>query len=296
MIYSISHTTVYSYSKKVFLEPHIIRLYPRSDPAQKILSHEVTISPDPAGISQGIDIWGNTFTQAWFNDLHQKLKIVSRCHARTLRHNPFDYFLPLQSQNIPVVLEPNEKIDLRSCLARQYPFTGLAGDPLRDLALSLIKKSNGLSTSFLQELNVWLFENIELRERHEPGIMDPFSLIQLKKGSCRDLSILFIETCREAGIPARFVSGYQEGDSRISEGELHAWAEAYLPGIGWRGYDPSHGLVVADRHVILAAAPDFKDTMPVSGTIRGTGVTSIIDYEVMMEVVCEPAPLLHERN
>lgn len=282
MIYSISHTTVYSYSKKVFLEPHIIRLYPRSDPAQKVLSHEIKISPDPAGMSMGVDVWGNSFAQLWFNGLHRQMKIVSLCRVETLRHNPFDYFLPEQSQNIPVDLDQSEKNDLMSCLTRQYSLTGLAEDPVRDLALLLIKKSKGRSTRFLKELNVWIFKNVQLRERNEPGIITPDSLMGQRSGSCRDLAVLFIETCREAGIPARFVSGYQEGDSDTPEADLHAWVDVYLPGIGWRGYDPSHGLVVADRHVILAAAPDFGHTMPVSGTYRGTGALSKIDHQVRM--------------
>jgi transglutaminase-like putative cysteine protease len=283
LIYSISHTTVYTYSKRVFLEPHIIRLYPRSDPAQKVLGHEIKISPDPAGMSMGVDIWGNSFAQLWFDDLHQQMKIVSQCRVETLRHNPFDYFLPHKSQNIPVHLDQGEKNDLMSCLTRQYPLTGPAEDPLRELAISLIKKSNGLSTNFLTELNVWIFKNVQLRERNEPGIISPDALMNQKVGSCRDLAVLFIEICREAGIPARFVSGYQEGDSDIPEADLHAWVEVYLPGIGWRGYDPSHGLVVADRHVILAAAPDFGHTMPVSGTYRGTGASSKIDHQVRMD-------------
>jgi transglutaminase-like putative cysteine protease len=283
LIYSISHTTVYSYSKEVFLEPHIIRLYPRSDPAQKLLLHEIKISPDPAGMSMGVDIWGNSFAQLWFNDLHQQMKIFSQCQVETLRHNPFDYFLPHQSQNIPVNLDQSEKSDLMSCLIRQYPLTDKAEDPVRDLALLLISKSNGLSTIFLNELNVWIFKNVQLKERNEPGILTPVSMMNQRVGSCRDLAVLFIETCREAGIPARFVSGYQEGDSDIPEADLHAWVDVYLPGIGWRGYDPSHCLVVADRHIILSAAPDFAHTMPVSGTYRGTGASSKIDHQVRME-------------
>ena len=67
-----------------------------------------------------------------------------------------------------------------------------------------------------------------------------------KQGSCRDYAVLFMEVCGAVGIAARFVSGYQEGDSE-QQSRLHAWVEVYLPAAGWRGYDPTLGLVISDR-------------------------------------------------
>ena len=75
--------------------------------------------------------------------------------------------------------------------------------------------------------------------------------------------------CHSAGLAARFVSGYAHVDDH-GDHELHAWAEVYLPGGGWRGYDPTHGLAVADRHVALAAAALPADAAPVSGAFRGS--------------------------
>ena len=66
----------------------------------------------------------------------------------------------------------------------------------------------------------------------------------------------------------------------VSEHELHAWAEVYLPGAGWRGYDPSLGLAVADGHVALAATPDHRLAAPVTGSYRGTGASSEMRYEL----------------
>jgi transglutaminase-like putative cysteine protease len=77
----------------------------------------------------------------------------------------------------------------------------------------------------------------------------------------------------------------------VSEHELHAWAEVYLPGGGWRGYDPSLGLAVADGHVVLAAAPDHLLAAPVSGRYRGTGVASTMRYTVELRTAESAAEL-----
>jgi len=283
LIYSVAHTTVYSYSRAVFLEPHYLRFYPRSDPAQKVISHELWIKPEPAGTSRGIDIWGNSLALAWFEGLHSGLEISSTCSVETLRINPFDYFLPAESLALPVQLAPGEQIDLKSSLTRSHLPGNKTEDPVQDLTRRLLEEARGSSTAFLQHLNSWIFENLKLVERPEPGIIPPDVLLERRCGSCRDLAGLFIETCRETGIPARFVSGYQEGDPDLHDAELHAWAEIYLPGPGWRGFDPSHGLAVADRHIALAAAPCRENTMPVSGSFRGTGALSSITHIVRMQ-------------
>lgn len=88
-------------------------------------------------------------------------------------------------------------------------------------------------------------------------------------GSCRDTAVLFIHACRAAGLAAWFLSGYQEGDLDHPEQHRHAWVEAYLPGAGWRGYDPSHGLAVSDRHIALVAAADPADATPIQGALWG---------------------------
>ncbi|TVQ97442.1 MAG: transglutaminase family protein [Desulfovibrionales bacterium] len=298
MIYSVRHITRYTYAKQVFLEPHTIRLLPRPDPSQQALEHILRIEPEPGGRAFGLDLWGNGFLQVWFNGLHKELRIESTCRLQTLRENPFDYFLPPCGQTLPMQYSAVEQEGLQSCLMRRYPFgqeqRGASGtvpdrhrDDVAELAAMLRRQTQQSSTGFLSALNTWLFTHVQRSERLEPGVLHPQALLFKRVGSCRDLAVLFVETCREAGIPARFASGYQEGDPDTPEAELHAWAEVYLPGIGWRGYDPTHGLVVADRHIVLAAAPEPEQTMPVAGNYRGTGVSSHISHEVWMIPLAE---------
>jgi transglutaminase-like putative cysteine protease len=101
-----------------------------------------------------------------------------------------------------------------------------------------------------------------------------------------------MEACRAVGLATRFVSGYQEGDLSTDDWELHAWAEVYLPGGGWRGYDPTHGLVVSDRHIALVAsanplytAPVVGEVMPVSPFITtGKAVRSTMQTQVLVRL------------
>jgi transglutaminase-like putative cysteine protease len=102
-----------------------------------------------------------------------------------------------------------------------------------------------------------------------------------------------MEICRAMGLAARFVSGYQEGDVEQDNRDLHAWAEVYLPGGGWRGYDPTHGLAVSDRHVALAASSFPSYAAAVTGHItpvkslaeEGEFTTSKITADISLQVI-----------
>jgi transglutaminase-like putative cysteine protease len=95
--------------------------------------------------------------------------------------------------------------------------------------------------------------------------------------------VLFIDICRAVGLAARFVSGYQEGDADQDRRYLHAWAEVYIPGAGWRGFDPTQGMAVADRHVAVAAAADPQFASPVMATYRGNNVEAELIADVAIE-------------
>jgi hypothetical protein len=103
------------------------------------------------------------------------------------------------------------------------------------------------------------------------------------EGACRDFSVLFIEACRSAGIAARFVSGYCLGDV-ASDTHMHAWAEVYLPGAGWRGFDPSRGVTTSDDHIAVAASYSPQDASPTDGSFRGEAAASM-EAEILISVL-----------
>ncbi len=283
MKFRIRHSTTYTYSHPVFLEPHLIRLCPRSDPRQRLLSFEFTISPQPSGVSHNIDADNNPFHLAWFNDLTVEFTIEACSVVETLKSNPFDSFLTC-ADSLPLKLSDDETTLLGSCLDCCSLIGPGDAELVKSLCREVEKEGGGTIFSTLQTLNYYLFEYVEKTTRPERGLQSIGTTLMTAQGACRDTALVFMAACRSWGIPARFVSGCQEGDPQKSEGELHAWAEVYLPGFGWLGYDPTHGLSVADRHIAFAASAIPEQAAPVTGTFRGTGADASMVHQVEMKV------------
>jgi transglutaminase-like putative cysteine protease len=156
---------------------------------------------------------------------------------------------------------------------------------VRAFAQQVAQKADWNTLRFLGELNRNLFEGTNHVVRQTGAPLGPAETLTSRKGSCRDTAVLFCATCRAMGIAARFVSGYELGSAmQQGSGDLHAWAEVYLQGGGWRGYDPSRGLAVADGHIPIAAASDASLAAPVTGTFRGQAQTTM-DFQIAMQLL-----------
>ena len=153
-----------------------------------------------------------------------------------------------------------------------------------DFAEAIAGEVDRETTPFLSMLTSRIQEKSGLMLRRHGDPWPPSRTLTRGRGACRDLAVLMMDACRAMGLAARFVSGYQEGDPRRTERELHAWVEVYLPGAGWQGYDPACGLAVSDRHVALVAGATPRAAAPTSGTFRGTGAISTMRTDIRMKV------------
>lgn len=269
MLYHIVHTTTYNYQQSVTLKPHTIRLIPRSDAGQKVHKFNLKIDPEPIAICYNDDLEGNVVVQTWFNDTTNFLKIEVSSEVETFRNNPFDYLLESFALKLPIDYSASLFTQLSPYLQRQYP--GNIDPIATELAQEILFACSHQTTMFLAKLNQQIYETCEYVIR-ETGAPLPAGITwKQKSGSCRDFAVLFMEVCRAVGLAARFVSGYQEGDPDQIERDLHAWVEVYLPGAGWRGYDPTHGLAVSDRHIPLVASVFPNYTAPISGSFSPPG-------------------------
>ena len=285
MLYQISHQTTYSYNQTVLLKPHLLRLCPRSDHFTRLHSFSLTVEPEPQGRADFVDLDGNNLLKLWFTTPTEALTIQVLTQVETNCTNPFNYLLEPWATTIP--------FDYPSSLLKQLEpylrFYGVIADGVvLELAQNLLVSTQGNTLDFLFALNQSIYQNCEyiIRETGEP--FPPGITWRKKQGSCRDFVVLFMEVCRVMGIAARFVSGYQEGDKDQENRDLHAWIEVYLPGAGWRGYDPTLGLVVSDRHIPLAASAIPSYTAAVEGFVtpvaQNYSVTSSMKAQILINV------------
>jgi len=278
MNFNIQHHTVYRYSRPVRLDPQLLRFHPRDDGAQRVIDYQISITPTPIGRNDHICLEGNRVTQVWFDGETDRFEVNVNMKVETIRSNAFDYFMAPESKMLPI-----KHAEDYAC-AQAYLQRIDADDTVTAFAaeLSLAVKRDTLS--YLEHLSRQLFTDFKhvIRDTGEP--QSPAFTLQSRSGACRDLSVLFVDCCRAEGIPARFASGYQKGHERLERRYLHAWPEVYLPGAGWRGYDPTHGEAVADTHVTIAAAARPSDTMPVTGIFHGEGVISNLDFMLQIQV------------
>ncbi len=210
MLFEISHTTIYSYDRPVFFEPHTFRLKPRQDSALKLLDFNLTIEPSPAGSADALDVDGNAVTQAWFSGTWNSLviKAVSKSEAGT--RNPFDFIFPdPAAAELPLRYAPSTAETLGPYLARAN-----AAAEVDDWSKAIARSAGDATLAFLVALCREVREQSVYTIREEGDPKAPADTLNDKRGSCRDLAVLFMDACRAQGIAARFVSGYH--DSRLN--------------------------------------------------------------------------------
>jgi len=260
---AVMHSTVYRYDGPVFLEPHIIRLRPRDDGAQHPVSHQLEITPTPAGMADCLDQDGNLTVEAWFDAPVSELSVHSAFTVETVRDNPFAFLVKRGMTSLP----PAYAEALAPSLAQYRLEEGITA-PVRDYALAVAEACGGRTLEFLTALNGRFYQDLAYVTRPIGPPQAPDVTLAERSGSCRDFAVLFIAACRSVGLAARFVSGYDCCSGRDLS-DLHAWAEVYIEGGGWRGYDPSSGLAVSTCHVAVAAAAEPALAAPITGTYRG---------------------------
>jgi transglutaminase-like putative cysteine protease len=273
MRFSVRHQTLYRYSAPVRLAEHVLRFNPRPE-AGRLLTRALSIDPTPIEREDRLDPFGNLVTRVAFDRLSARLAIDSRFGLELANlAAPKVAALP----PLPWPIEPNGPNAV-------YCASGDIDDTVRAFAVGIASECGGDALAFLERLNEALFIRIRHDIRAEGDARPAAATLALGHGACRDVTDLFLAACRSLGAPARFVSGYQaKADTPDGRRHLHAWPEAFAPGLGWLAYDPTHGVKVTDGHVGLCAAPGQAATMPVEGGFYGGNVTSTLDYKVEIE-------------
>ncbi len=297
-LYQISHAINYQYDCPVALAAHQLRLRPRCDSFQQLQKFSLTIDPPPLQQYDSLELAGQLVTTARFApQTTTQLTIQTKSQVTTTLVNPFQYLLDPGAVQLPIDYSAAVWQQLQPYLGG-YLSRSAAIDPVAtQLGQEIWLATDGHTTNFLQLLNQRIYQNCQYLFRETGNPLPPGIVWSQQAGSCRDLAVLFMEVCRSVGLATRFVSGYQESSAelapeqnraettKISEPQqLHAWAEVYLPGAGWRGYDPTHGLAVADDHIVLVASPQPAQAAPIIGSIQsGYLAQATMSYQLTIQ-------------
>lgn len=265
--FKIIHKTAYTFSQPVTLSAHSLLLRPRDSHELRIESSILNIDP-PATLRWVRDIEDNSIAIAEFAQPADRLEIYSEVDIQQYNVAPQDFIVDDHAMNYPFAYLEKDLVFLQ-------PYLGVpeeaAGAGLEAWLNKLHGDTKKLPTcEFLLRLMHSIHADFEYQVREEEGVQTAEETLRLGTGSCRDFAYLFILAARRCGIAARFVSGYlNTPNSSEIPGATHAWAEVYIPGAGWKGFDPTSDCIVGPDHIPVAVSYNPAAVPPVAGAYVG---------------------------
>lgn len=264
--YRILHRTYYNFSGVATLQPHQLRLRPREDYSLRIESFNLQLTP-AATLLWHRDAEGNSVAVATFDQPTRQLAIESESIVQQYNESPLDFMVAEYALAYPfsytcddqVLLAPYriaDRVPADNLMAQWVGNFWRAGEPIQ-------------SYSLMNQMNDYIHKTFTYQVREEPGVQSAEQTLQCGTGSCRDFALLYMEAAKYLGLAARFVSGYLYDPNSTVAGATHAWAEVYLPGAGWLGFDPTIGSIVGTDHIPVAVARLAESVPPVAGSFVG---------------------------
>ena len=275
----IYHRLQYRYDEPVLLGPQRLNLWPRLGQHQRLLDYQLTVFPEPSGLYSELDVEGNHTQWAYFNQATQQLEVVLKMTIGCQLFDPLHFVIfPFEAAELPF-----EYSGPLAQLLDRYKGPASQEGAVAEWALALREEAAGGTVAFLDLLCRRIYEGFSYVVREEGPPLAPVDTFLSCRGSCRDLSMLMVAACQSVGLAARFVSGYAWAERESEKNELHAWVEVYLPGAGWRAFDPTQGSVISSYHVAMAASAYPERTAPMRGTYSGTA-RSQLETEVDLKM------------
>ncbi|GAB4517421.1 MAG: transglutaminase family protein [Anaerolineae bacterium] len=280
MYYAVTHLTVYKYSDHVSDSVMQVRLQPRSDQSQRQVRFDLQISP-AVKVQSHRDYLGNAIHTFDVPAPHRRLAIKSDAVVEVRECPEVPQSLPVSTWE----LLDRDNYD-RDCY--DMLMTGHYTEPtslLMQFAHEIDWRRRDDPLSLLRELNAVIYNSFDYQQ-HVTKVDSPIDIaLENRLGVCQDFAHIMIALTRQIGIPCRYVSGYlfhrEDQLDRSDVDASHAWVEAWLPQLGWIGFDPTNNLMVGDRHIRVSIGSDYTEAAPTRGVFKGTAETKL---EVRVQV------------
>jgi transglutaminase-like putative cysteine protease len=272
-VFNIHHITKYEYDRPVKESVNEIKIYPFACKEQEALYHQVNITDHP-DILLVNDYWGNKTGMFNLMSSHKELIIESKLIVRTLgpsqtvfnRETGLEAMKNETNSNLSLLeLSQVKETDLREKISEVTNEFYTPGMPV---------------AAIVEKCGTFIFNNFKYIKGITTIETTIREILELRSGVCQDFAHVMLEILRSLGIPSRYISGYicPNKNGMRGEGATHAWVEAWMPGEGWTGIDPTNNVWVTNHHVKLAVGRNFNDCTPVKGTFKGPARQSLSVY------------------
>ncbi len=285
--YRVFHRSSYTYSEPVERSEHVLRLHPAEDDVQEIVHSTLSIEV-PGEQLHYEDVFGNHSVHATIDTPYTSMEIVADSEVIVYARPEDDMSSAARRSSIPLIWMPWQRQMMSPyLLPPELPETQL--HELTEFAMSFVERNDYRLVETLEDMNTRIKEDFAYESGSTTNETSPFTVYTSRRGVCQDFANLFICLARLLNVPSRYRVGYIHTGNTYENPEQgdasHAWAEVYLPYVGWRGFDPTNGTRVAQDHIRVACGRNYRDATPTSGTIFRGGGTETLSVQVLVEEI-----------
>lgn len=272
MFYYIRHITRYVYSSPITESITEVRMQPRNEGYQRCLKFELSTQPR-ARVNGYRDYAANIVHHFDIPGRHSQLKITAESTVEISQPAPLPDVLPFAASG-----DAWKALDTFSNSSEHWDYlTPSTFTVHTELLDALIHELNieraGDPLRLLRKINTAIYEKFDYAPQSTTVDSPIDDALRSRKGVCQDFAHVMITLTRDLGIPCRYVSGYlfhgDNGHDRSAADATHAWVEAFLPELGWIGFDPTNNLITGERHIRTAVGRDYSDVPPTRGIYKG---------------------------
>ncbi|RWZ58882.1 transglutaminase family protein [Halobacillus fulvus] len=281
MKYQIEHTNTFYYDNFVDQSMNHIRLKPRTDECQRLLSYRTEINPNSM-TKEHIDLWGNHVETFFIPEKHEHLT-VKTISTVSIQKSPFIRMIHF-SDEMKEIFHSELFHSHYLAYLNETPYTFLYKEQVDEITRAVGDPSNPVQFSI--DLMAYLHQSIVYNTTSTVVNTKAYEAWPLKGGVCQDYAHIMIGILRANGIPSRYVSGYLyvgEDSALVGDAATHAWVEVMIPGIGWIGLDPTNNVEALEQHIRIGTGRDYADVSPLQGVYRGGGQN--LDVKVSVALV-----------